>query len=284
MSAKRGSSESGLEALYMGTSSDAKKTALITGASSGIGAELARLFAADGVDLVLVARNPERLAILADQLESTHGIKAVTVATDLSSPVAPAEIQGAVETRRISIDYLVNNAGVGVHGNFHETRVEDELAMMRLNMDALVHLAKLFLPGMLTRKSGKILNVASLAALQPGGPGAAVYYATKAFVLSFSRGLAVELHGTGVSVTALCPGPVDTHFHDAGEFARTLLYSRFMMTRPEEVAKAGYQAMKKGRTICVPGFLTRLLAVGAQIPPRRIALEINRMLLRPRRR
>jgi short-subunit dehydrogenase len=266
----------------MGNTSSTLQTALITGASSGIGAELAKLFAADGINLVLVARNPERLSAQAEQLKAHHGIHVITLAKDLSAPEAPAEIYDAVETEGIALDYLVNNAGVGVHGSFRETRVEDELGMMRLNMDALVHLTKLFLPGMLARKTGKILNVASLAALQPGGPGASVYYATKTFVLSFSRGLAIELRGTGVSVTALCPGPVDTHFHNAGEFAKTALYSRFMMSRPDKVAKAGYRAMKNRNLTCIPGFLAKLLAVGGQMPPSRIALEINRMLLQSR--
>jgi short-subunit dehydrogenase len=268
----------------MASRSPAVETALITGASSGIGFELARCFAADGIDLVLVARNLERLRHTAETLEARHRIRITTVAADLSRPEAPDEIRDAAESREIAIDYLVNNAGVGVHGSFQDTRLEDELAMMRLNMDAMVGLTKLFLPGMLRQKSGRILNLASLAGCQPGGPGAAVYYATKSFVLSFSRGLNEELRGTGVSVTALCPGSVDTHFHETGEFARTPLYSRFLMSRPEAVAKAGYRAMKKKKEVCVPGFLAKVLAFGGQLPPRRLALEINRMLLRPRHR
>lgn len=266
----------------MNTTADGKKTALITGASSGIGAELARLFAADGIGLILVARNRDRLDTLAGQLRSRHGIDAMTITADLSEPEAPASVHAAVAAAGIAVDYLVNNAGVGVQGGFRDTGLEDELAMMRLNTAAVVHLTKLFLPGMLMRRSGRILNVASLAALQPGGPGAAVYYASKAFVLSFSGGLGAELRGSGVSVTALCPGPIETRFQEAGEFARTLLYRSFMTGRPESVAKAGYRAMQQGRMVCVPGPFAKLLAFGGQMAPRRITLAINAMLLRPR--
>ncbi|MEW6037211.1 MAG: SDR family oxidoreductase [Pseudomonadota bacterium] len=266
----------------MNTTTDDKKTALVTGASSGIGAEFARLFAADGVGLVLVARNRDRLDAFAGQLRNRHGIDVMTIAADLSEPETPASVHAAVAAAGIAVDYLVNNAGVGVQGGFRDTRLEDELAMMRLNTAAVVHLTKLFLPGMLMRQSGRILNVASLAALQPGGPGAAVYYASKAFVLSFSRGLGAELRGSRVSVTALCPGPVDTRFQEAGDFARTLLYRSFMTSRAEAVAKAGYRAMQRGRMVCVPGPLAKLLAFGGQMAPGRVALAINAMLLKAR--
>lgn len=197
------------------------ETAWITGASSGIGFELARALpptVPESIDLVLVARNLEHLRHTAETLEPSYRIRITTVAADLSRPEAPDEIRDAAESHEIAVHYLVNNAGVGVRGSFQDPRLEDKLAMMRLNMDAMVGFTKLFLPGMLRQKSGRILNLASLAGCQPG---VRFYYATKSFVLSFSRELNEEFRGTGVSVTALCPGPVDTHFHETGELCFT---------------------------------------------------------------
>lgn len=261
------------------SNSQATETALITGASSGIGAELGRLFAADGVDLVLVARNAERLAAYADEIKARYAVNATILAQDLSQPGAAAAVHQAVQRSGIGIDYLVNNAGVGVRGDFSAIPLERELSMMHLNMDALVGLTRCFLPEMLARKSGKILNVASLAAYQPGGPGAAVYYASKAFVLSFSRGLAAELRDSGVSVTALCPGPVATHFRDEGGFDKTPLFNSPLVSRADRVAEAGYRAMRRGKPTCIPGLFAKLLAVGGRMPTHAIALKINRLLL-----
>lgn len=261
------------------STSKAKETALITGASSGIGAELARLFAADGVDLVLVARNAERLAACADEIKARYAVDATILTKDLSLSGAAAEVHGELLRRGITVNYLVNNAGVGAQGDFSAIPLARELSMMHLNMDALVGLTHCFLPEMLARKSGKILNVASLAAYQPGGPGAAVYYASKAFVLSFSRGLAAELRNSGVSVTALCPGPVATRFQEEGGFGKTPLFNSPLVDRPEQIAEAGYRAMRQGWPTCIPGLFAKLLALGGQLPARAIVLRINRMLL-----
>lgn len=262
-------------------SGKAQQTALITGASSGIGAELARLFAADGIGLVLVARNAERLHAYADELRARYGVEATVVVQDLAEPNAAMAVFQSVREQGIGIDYLVNNAGVGVQGAFAEIPLDRQLSMMHLNMDALVTLSHCFLPEMLARRTGKILNVASLAGLQPGGPGAAAYYASKAFVLSFSRGLSVELRGSGVSVTALCPGPVATHFAEGGSFEKTVLYGDWVMGRPDKVAAAGFRAMHQDKMLCVPGLLAQLLALGARMAPV-LALAVNGLLLKRR--
>lgn len=261
------------------TMDNTPQTALITGASSGIGAELARLFAADGIDLILVARNAERLMEQAEELSRLYAVKTTVLPADLSQASAAEELYQAVSHRGISIDYLVNNAGVGIHGEFSAIPLSRGLSMLHLNVDALVSLTHFFLPGMLARKTGKILNVGSLAAFQPGGPGASLYYASKAFVLSFSRGLAVELENSGVSVTALCPGPVATRFQGEGGFDQTMLFQSPLVSQAAPVAKAGYRAMRKGKTVCVPGLSAKLLALGGQLPTHAVALKINQWLL-----
>ncbi|HZC76160.1 MAG TPA: SDR family oxidoreductase, partial [Ktedonobacterales bacterium] len=187
------------------------ETALVTGASSGIGEELARLFARDGYDLVLVARGKTQLEALAAELRQRHGVSLTVLATDLAQPAAAQAIYDELTRAGITVDVLVNNAGYATYGSFTEIPAETELAMLQVNMAALTHLCKLFLPPMVRRGSGRVLNVASTAAFQPG-PLMAAYYASKAYVLSLSEALANELRGTGVTVTALCPGPTRSGF------------------------------------------------------------------------
>src|SRR6185436_6905763 len=194
--------------------------ALVTGASSGIGADLARELAQGGHDLVLVARGEDKLKALAAELEKAHSIRARVISADLAQP--DAAVQLVKQLGGTPIDVLINNAGYALYGRFAETDAADELRMIQVNIVALTQLAKLLLPGMLARKKGRILNVASTAAFQPG-PLMAVYYATKAYVLSFSEALANELQGTGVGVTALCPGPTRTGFQKRAEIERTHL-------------------------------------------------------------
>src|SRR5712692_6004686 len=186
----------------MGTPS----TALITGASGGIGYELAKLFARDSYNLVLVARSADKLAQLAAELEKAYQIRATVVAVDLAQPDGPEQVFAATQKAAIEVDVLVNNAGFGQFGFYVETDLQEELQQIQLNIASLTHLTKLYVRPMVERRHGRILNVASTAAFQPG-PLMAVYYATKAYVLSFSAALSNELQGTGVSVTALCPGP-----------------------------------------------------------------------------
>ncbi len=259
-----------------------RKTAVITGASSGIGLEFARLFAADGYDLIVSARRAERLQQLADELGKSHGATVHIIQMDLAKPYTGEALWHAISAIEPDIDVLVNNAGIGDSGDFAEEAPEDIERMIHLNISTLTSLTRLALPGMIERKHGKILNVASTAGFQPGGPGMAVYYATKSYVLSFSRGIHRELRGTGVSVTTLCPGATRTEFEETAKAQRTWL---FHWTKPMEacdVARAGYQGMQRGCGVVIPGLLNKLLAVGPGLGPSVIVLEVNRFLLSER--
>ena len=238
-------------------------TALITGASLGIGAAMAKLCAAAGYDLILVARNAERLAELGDTLARAHGVTVRPLVADLADPAAPAEIGTEV---RAPIDILINNAGFGLRGAFAETDWAAESRLLQVNMTAVAHLCKLFLPGMLQRRSGRILNVASTAAFVPG-PFMAMYYASKAFVMSFSESLANEVHGTGVTVTVLCPGPTRTGFAEAAGVADSHLF-RGPVMEAEEVAREGYAGMMAGKTCVIAGSRNRWLMRAVKIAPR----------------
>jgi uncharacterized protein len=252
--------------------------ALITGASGGIGAELARLLAADRYDLVLVARDAQALDRMAGELRTRHGVSVRTIAADLARPGAAERLWADLGDAG-GVDVLVNNAGVGLHGPLAEvdpSRLQD---MVLLNVATLTALTRLALPPMLGRGRGRILNVASVAAYQPGGPGMAAYYASKAYVLSFSRGLARELLGSGVSVTALCPGPTATGFATRADAGPTRMYRRTSGPDAAAVALAGYRGLMRGRMVVIPGLMTKLIAFAGGLPPRRIALEVNRLLL-----
>jgi short-subunit dehydrogenase len=260
-----------------------KKTAVITGASSGIGQELARLFAADDYDLIVSARRVERLQQLADELGKAYGTSVRIIQMDMAQPYAGAALWQAISDITPDIEALVNNAGVGDAGDFAGEAPEVIERMINLNISTLTLLTRNALPGMIERKSGKILNVASLAGFQPGGPGMSVYYATKSYVLSFSRGIRRELRGTGVSVTALCPGATRTEFEETASAQDTRL---FHWTKPMEasvVARAGYRGMQRGCGVVVPGLLNKFLAISPGFSPSVIALEINRFLLSERR-
>jgi len=255
------------------------KTALITGASTGIGYELSKCFAADRHDLVLVARQEPKLRQVAEELSGQFGVSAKIIAADLAKPEAPRKIADEVNKDSLPIDYLVNNAGFGLGGKFVETELAVELDMMQVNMTALVHLTKLFLPGMLARKSGKIMNVASTAAFQPG-PLMAVYYATKAFVLSFSEAIANELAGTGVTVTALCPGPTQSEFQQRAHIENTrLIKGKFMgLMTSEAVARIGYHGFMQGKRLVIPGLMNKMGVQSVRFSPRRVATQVARML------
>jgi short-subunit dehydrogenase len=256
-----------------------KTLALVTGASSGIGAEIARELAARQYDLVLVARRAEKLKQLAAELERAHGIAVAIIPADLSRPGAAQELWTTILQTERDVDVLVNNAGIGLLGALARADVETTRDMMRLNMELLTTLTQLALPGMLQRRRGRILNVASLAGFQPAGPGMAVYYATKSYVLSLTRALAVELRGSGVTVTALCPGPTRTEFDDVSGAARTRLFRWSPLSDAREVALEGVRAMLSDRTTVVPGWLNRVLALGGELPPRALATAVNRILL-----
>jgi uncharacterized protein len=255
------------------------RTALVTGASSGIGLELANLLAADGCDLVLVGRDSARLQELATQLQAQHRITARCEPRDLSEPHAAAGLWTDLTGDEITIDILVNNAGVGVYGNIENEDADALERMLQLNVVTLTSLTRLALPAMQARGWGRILNVSSVVGYQPAGPRMAAYYASKAYVLSLSKGLARELRGTGVSVTALCPGPTKSSFEERSGADRTILYKFMPKMTAAAVARAGYEGMKRQSTVVLPGVMSKIVAFAGELPPRRIAVEVNRLLL-----
>lgn len=249
------------------------ETVLITGASSGIGLELAKCFAADGSRLVLVARNTSALETLAEELRRSCKVEAIVLTADLSLPETPGKICSELKGRGIVVDVLVNNAGFGAHGLFSELPLQQQLQMIQVNVTALVELTGLFLPGMVERSLGGVLNIASVAGFVPG-PGMAVYYATKAYVLSFTEALACELAGTGVKVTALCPGPTETNFGKVARVNGARLVRVASMTA-KQVAIEGHNAFRSGRAVNVSGWRNRLLILLVRLMPR---LSIRRIV------
>ena len=249
-------------------------TALVTGASGGIGLEIARLFAADGHDLVLVARSADKLARLAAELGERHNVAARVIVSDLARPEAPQKIFDELQAAGVHVDALVNNAGFGSYGQFAETDLRKELDLLRVNVVALTHLTKLFLPAMIARKSGYVMNVASTAAFQPG-PLMAVYYASKAYVLHFSEAIANELEDTGVIVSALCPGPTETGFVAAAGMEQSKLFERGAMDA-RTVAVEGYRGLFAGKTIVIPGLRNNLTARLVGLAPRKLVTKVVR--------
>lgn len=248
-------------------------TALITGASSGIGKELAKLHASKGGDLVLVARNTEALNKLQAVLEAQYKVEVYVITADLSDPESAHQIFAETEAKSIQIDILINNAGFGGHGKFYERSLADDQAMMQVNMASLVSLTHLYLQAMVARRSGKILNVASTAAFMPG-PLQAVYYATKSFVLSFSQAIAKEVEDKNVTVTALCPGAVATGFVAAGNLDGVEIFDQ--AATPESVAECGYQAMLDGELVAInEARLSFLLNWIVPFLPRKMVLKLS---------
>lgn len=254
----------------------AKETALITGASSGIGLELAELFAADGSDLVLVARREDRLKELADRLESEYGVKVHVLPKDLSKPKAPDEIFAHLKKEKIQVDVLVNNAGFGVKGIIPEIDLDKQLDMVQVNVKALTHLTRLFLPGMIERGYGGVLNVGSLAAFQPG-PNLAVYFATKAYVLSYTEALAEEIQNPNIQISCLAPGPVRTEFGEKSDLEDSLLFKLSLMDS-EPVVRAGYEGFRKGKVIVIPGLKQQIVPFLNRFTPRTIVRKIAKKL------
>ncbi|HVN75564.1 MAG TPA: SDR family oxidoreductase [Thermoanaerobaculaceae bacterium] len=266
----------------MNASDREKRVALVTGASSGIGLELGRQAAADGFNLVLVARNRDALDTLARELREAHGVEARVLAKDLADPGAPSEIFAELARAGVTVDVLVNSAGIGTWGRYAELDPEGELRQIRVNVVALAHLTRLFLPEMVRRGAGRVLNVASTAAFQPG-PLMATYYASKAYVLSFSEALAEELAGTGVTVTVLCPGPTSTNFQRRAKMENVRIASGTLaMHSSSSVARAGWRGMMRGKRVVIPGVINWLLVESVRLGPRRLVAAIaHRMNAHP---
>ncbi len=256
----------------------ANGTALITGASGGIGYELAKLFANDHYNLVLVARSSGKLSQFADELQRQFGISARPVVMDLSEPSSSQKIFDQLRTEGIAVDVLVNNAGFGVSGLFAEIPLEESLGQIQLNITALTALTRLFLAPMLSRKSGKIMNVASTAGFQPG-PLMAIYYATKAYVISFSEALANEVGGSGVTVTCFCPGATDTGFQKRAAIEESALFRKLRPMDAKTVAADGYRALMAGKTLAISGFRNWLVAESVRFAPRKMVTAISRKLV-----
>jgi short-subunit dehydrogenase len=254
------------------------KTALITGASGGIGYELAKLFANGHYNLVLVARSAPKLAQFADELQRQFSVSAKAVPLDLTAAPAPQFLFDQLLREGVAVDILVNNAGYGVLGEFSKVSLEENLGQIQLNIIALTHLTKLFLGPMTERRSGRIMNVASTAGFQPG-PLMAVYYATKAYVISFSEGLANELEGSGVTVTCLCPGPTDTNLQERAGMENTKLVKTLRPMDAKTVARDGYRGLMAGKTLVISGFRNWLVAESVRFSPRKLVTAISRKLL-----
>jgi len=254
-----------------------KKVALITGASSGIGREFARIHAAIGGDLVIIARREDRLNELKQELEKKHNIKVKVIAKDLTLPNATIEIYNEVKEAEIQVDYLINNAGFGGRGYFHERPMELDLQMIQVNIVTLTALTRLFLPEFVKRNSGKILNVSSTGSLM-AGPLQAVYYASKAYVTSFSNAIAQELHDTDITVTALLPGGTETEFAKTADMSNTPLFAKTVS--PYVVAKEGYDAMLKGKLDVIAGVTASqslMLSMLSFIPKKVMLKQIYQM-------
>lgn len=253
------------------------QTALITGATGGIGLEIARCCARHGFELVLVARTEQSLSSVATRLAEETGVRCTPMVADLGDPLAPEELAARLAAERITVHALVNNAGFTAYGQFVNFDLHEALDMIQVNVVALTNLTGLLLPSMVGRRSGRILNVSSTAAFLPG-PLMTVYHATKAYVLSFSEGLANELQGTGVTVTTLCPGPTATGFQARGRIQETRLIRTGRQMTARAVAEAGFKGMMRGETIVVPGVINKLQTVVVRFLPRAIVTRIMRLV------
>lgn len=254
------------------------KTALITGASKGLGMEFAKIHAANGGNLVLVARNKENLLLLRDELKAKYtAIKVETIATDLTLPESAIEVYNKIKQKNIKIDYLINNAGIGEFGFFVDTNWERNAQMIDLNIKVLTHMCHLFLPDMMARKHGKIMNISSIAAFQPG-PMMAIYFASKSYVLHLSEALNNEAQKSGVSVTAFCPGPTDTHFIEDSKMNKSKLTQNIKLASSHSVAVCGYKAMMSAKAVKIHGFWNKLLVLSVRFVPRKWVVTLSRKM------
>ncbi len=256
----------------------AGKWALVTGASAGIGLELAKQLAAGGANLVLTARRIDRLQTLAAELAAQHGVKVEVFAADLTRPEAPEQIHTFTTQKSIEVELLVNNAGFGAFGNAHDIPIETMLEMIQVNCSAVVHLTRIYLPGMVTRRHGDVLIVASVAAFQ-AVPYNSVYAATKAFDLLFSEGIAEEVRGSGVRVCALCPGSTSTEFQGVARQPDRAFRSA---ETAEKVARVGLEGLAAGKTMVISGFKNKLMTESQRIAPRSFVTKMAEKMMRPK--
>jgi short-subunit dehydrogenase len=252
---------------------------LITGGSVGIGAALADVFAEHGHHLILVSRRRDKLEARAIELRKKYQVQVTCIPEDLADPAGPRRLYDAVNAAGFEVHNLVNNAGVGLYGQFMNTELSAELKMIQVNVTSPVELTKRFLPAMIARRSGRILNVASTAAFVPG-PWMSIYYATKAFLLSFSEAIEHELGPNGISVTALCPGPTESEFKVRAGSQRSRLFEAFVMDAPT-VARAGYDGMMKGKAVVIPGLRNKLIPIAARLIPRPMIAALSHRAARP---
>lgn len=257
---------------------NSSKAALVTGASSGIGMAFARLLAEEGYDLILTARREKRLSALARELEAEHGVRAVWIVADLADPDAPSELYMGVDRLGMSVDLLVNNAGYGIHGDFHAATHETNADMLQVLVSSLTELTSLFLPAMLERKQGGVINVASVGAEVPN-PGFSVYGAAKAYVVQFTNSLNLELAGSGVTATTVLPAATSTEFMDVAGVKGSPMLEKVSMT-PEKVAEIGYRAFVKGKVKVVTGCLNRFQVCMLNAVPRCLVKRIVTMYLK----
>jgi uncharacterized protein len=253
----------------------ANKLAVVTGASGGIGYELARLLATDGYDLLLAARSGDRLNSIAADFQAKHHVQVTPVVVDLSQPHTATAIEKSLDRIGPTVDVLINNAGIGAFGRFHEQPLDRILDILQINIVALTELTRLLLPRMVAAGRGHVMNVASTAAFQPG-PLMAVYYASKAYVLHLSEALVEELRESGISVTALCPGPTKTGFEESADMRDSKLFKSGRVMTAEQVAQVGYQGMWDRRPVVIPGFTNQFLAWATRLPPRPWLAKIAR--------
>lgn len=253
-------------------------TALITGASGGIGEELAKIHARNGHDLILAARSGDRLNAIKNELEKAFSIRVEVIAIDLSEPGAAHRLFESAGGMNLEVDFLINNAGFGTFGMFAEADIVKTEEMMRLNMESLTTLTRLVLPGMIARKSGRIMNIASTAAFQPG-PLMAVYFASKAYVLRFSEAIANELQGSGVRITVYCPAATQTGFQLAAKMEDSRLVKNRKLDSAENVAQDAYKAMMYGKTVAIYGWINALLARSTGLFPSAMVARIARWMI-----
>ncbi len=249
------------------------KTALITGASAGIGLEFAKIFAKEKHDLVITARNKTKLNELADEIKTKNNVNVKVIAKDLSKQNAGEEIFDELKNENIVTDVLINNAGFGVFDNYWDVKLQDEKNMLQVNIIALAELTNLFAKDMVNRGRGKILNVASTAAFQPG-PTMAGYYASKAFVLSYSQAIDFELRKKGVQVSTLCPGPTITEFQIRANMEDLNLFKKGFTMSAEKVAQIGYYGLMKGKPVIIAGAMNKISAMSSKISPAKVSMKI----------